>query len=136
MEIGAHTHTHAQLDTVSLTRAADEVERSKAMLEDALGHPVASFAYPHGYSSAKVRRLIAERGFSSGAAVRNRFSAATDDPLRLARLTVRSDTPTSTLCAWLSGVEAPRPNHSEAISTRLWRAYRRARATTVGASRR
>jgi peptidoglycan/xylan/chitin deacetylase (PgdA/CDA1 family) len=136
VEIGAHSHTHAQLDTVSLARAADEVERSRALLEQALGHPVTSFAYPYGYSSAKVRCVVAEQGFSSGAAVRNRFSAAADDPFQLARLTVRSDTPTSTVRAWLTGAEAPRPDHGEALSTRLWRAYRRVRATTVGASKR
>ena len=49
VEIGAHSHTHRQLDTLPPSAIADEILQSKEMLEDALGLEVPSFAYPFGF---------------------------------------------------------------------------------------
>jgi peptidoglycan/xylan/chitin deacetylase (PgdA/CDA1 family) len=58
VEIGAHSHTHPQLDTLPPSAIAHEILQSKEMLEDALGFEVASFAYPDGFHCAKTRRLV------------------------------------------------------------------------------
>ena len=55
VEIGAHSHTHRELDTLPRAEAAWEVAHSRARLQDELGRPVATFAYPYGYSTAHVR---------------------------------------------------------------------------------
>lgn len=88
VECGAHSRTHPQLDVLPLLRARDEITRCKTDLEERLGQPVRTFAYPYGYESAVVRRLVKEAGYSSACAVRYAMSAATDDPFALARLLV------------------------------------------------
>jgi peptidoglycan/xylan/chitin deacetylase (PgdA/CDA1 family) len=48
IEFGAHTVSHPVLSTVSPDRAVEEVTGCKQRLEDALGVPVRTFAYPVG----------------------------------------------------------------------------------------
>jgi len=127
-EIGGHTVTHPQLDTLSRRHAQEEVEGCKNSLEDLLGHTVDSFAYPHGYSSPMVRRLVRGAGWTSGAAVRDGFSSRDDDPLRIARLMVRADTDRDRFRAWAEGTDAPVAPFPEGPRTRAWRAYRHLRA--------
>jgi peptidoglycan/xylan/chitin deacetylase (PgdA/CDA1 family) len=130
-EIGAHAHTHRQLDVLRLPTAALEIRRSKELLEDRLGHRVASFAYPHGYSSPAVRAEVAASGFDSACAVRNALSHTRDDRWRIARLTVRADTPVELVAAWLRGQSAPLAGPGETLQTGLWRTLRRVRQAAV-----
>lgn len=125
VEIGAHSHTHPQLDLLTAAAASDEVRTSRDALEQALGHQVRSFAYPHGHSTARVRNIVANSGFESGAGVRNRFSSVTDDTFNLARLTVRADTSDTTVAAWLDGRAAPGASMLEAPKSAVGRAMRR-----------
>ncbi|MFJ5777102.1 polysaccharide deacetylase family protein [Streptomyces sp. NPDC093094] len=131
VEIGGHTVTHPQLDTLPRASVREEVAGCKRRIEDELGHRVHSFAYPHGYSSRTVRALVREAGWTSAAAVRGAaFSSERDDPLRFARLMVRSDTGRDRFALWTSGAGAPVAPFAEGVRTRGWRAYRRARAVT------
>ena len=113
--------------------ALNEITRSKAILEDLLGHPIASYAYPHGSYRAGVRELVRAAGFTSAAAVRNAFSSVGDNPLLLARLTVRDFTSTDTVRLWLQGRGAPIARDREMLRTKVWRVRRWAAA---GAARR
>ena len=128
VEIGAHSHTHPHLDTLSTSAARVEIDRCKALLEDELERHIETFAYPHGYSSPAVRRLVREAGYHSACAVGNTFSSTDDDRFALARLTVRSSTTLDEISAWLLGVGAPPPRTGESLRTRIWRLLRRARA--------
>jgi peptidoglycan/xylan/chitin deacetylase (PgdA/CDA1 family) len=128
VEIGGHSRTHAQLDTLSGKRLCEEVKLCKHELEDALGHSAASYAYPHGYHSAVVRRKVQQAGWDSACAVADAFSSTSDDTLRMARLTVRADTPSAVFQSWLQGLGAPTAPFPETLATRGWRAYRRTRA--------
>lgn len=107
IELGAHSRSHRQLDLLSPAKARAEIVGSKADLEDALGHQIASFAYPHGHGGRRARELARGAGFTSACAVRNALSPADDDPFRLARLTVTAGTSDATLAAWLHGRGAP-----------------------------
>jgi peptidoglycan/xylan/chitin deacetylase (PgdA/CDA1 family) len=131
IEIGAHSHTHPHLDTLSTAAAREEITRSKELLEDELAHEVASFAYPNGYSNPTVRRLVADAGFRSACAVKNAFSSIDDDVFAIARLTVTATTPPARFRAWLEGAGAPDAPARERLQTRLWRGYRRARAVAL-----
>ncbi len=128
VEIGGHTRTHPQLDTLPRRHARDEIEGCKSRLQDTLGHPVHSFAYPHGYSSPSVRRLVSEAGWTSATAVRLAFSSGGDEPLRIARLMVRADTGRERFQSWSRGTGAPVAPFPEGTRTTAWRAYRRLRA--------
>ena len=132
IEIGAHSHTHPQLDTVTPAHARAELAAGKDILEDALGEPVDLLAYPHGYSNAVVRRLADETGYRGAFAVRNALSSRLDDPFRVARLTVRADTPPERFEQWLRGEGAPVAPRHESPATKLWRLYRRSRAHMGG----
>lgn len=127
VEIGAHTHTHRQLDTMRSTAVADDIRQSKDMLEDELGREIPSFAYPHGFQSRRIRRVVAAVGHQSACAVMNALSSDTDDVFALARLTVRATTTVQQIAAWLAGDGARVAPYHESMRTTLWRTYRRAR---------
>jgi len=125
VEIGGHSHTHPQLDTVTDARARSEIFICKALLEEALTTPVRSFAYPHGYSSVRVRLAVRQAGFDSACAVGNAFSHEMDDVLRLSRLMIRNTTSTAHVGAWVEGLGARLAPAREPARTRAWRIYRR-----------
>lgn len=127
VEIGAHTHTHPQLDVMSDQAVSAEVRSSKEMLEDALGFEVPSFAYPHGFQSVRTRRVVAAAGHRSAAAVMNALSSHADDRMALARLTVTAGTTLTQVRTWLSGQGAPVAPYPERLRTTVWRQLRRLR---------
>jgi peptidoglycan/xylan/chitin deacetylase (PgdA/CDA1 family) len=91
MEIGAHTVTHPILAEVADQRARDEMEASRARLEEITGAPVRLFAYPSGKPVRDYRRahadLARELGFE--AAVSSAWGAARpgNDLFQLPRFT-------------------------------------------------
>ena len=127
-ELGAHSVTHPQLDTLPAAVARTEIVASKWQLEDGLGLPVRSFAYPHGYSSPGVRRSVREAGFDSACSVKNALCGPRDPVFSLARLMLTADTPVSTVRRWLDGEGAPVGLPDDRPAARAWRAWRRVRA--------
>lgn len=75
---GAHTVSHPDLTRLALPQAREEIRESRARLEEALGSPVTSFAYPYGAVSKPIRRIVAEH-----------FACACSD--RLGLITPHSD---------------------------------------------
>jgi peptidoglycan/xylan/chitin deacetylase (PgdA/CDA1 family) len=128
VEIGGHSVTHPHLDTLSRAGVRHEVGTCKRLLEDALGHEVRTFAYPHGYSGPRVRRAVSEAGYRGACGVKNALSSESDDTLSLARLMVYSSTTLDQVASWLERRGAPPPPSRESFRTRGWRAYRHARA--------
>ena len=64
VEIGTHTVTHPLLSTLSRVTQRDEIQQSKASLEEIIGRPVDGFAYPHGDFTTETVALIREAGFA------------------------------------------------------------------------
>ena len=91
IECGGHSHTHVALDLLAPAAARDEIVRCKTLLEDQLGRPVDTFAYPFGYFSLPVRRMVRAAGYSSACAILYGPSATTDDPFALARQIITPD---------------------------------------------
>jgi peptidoglycan/xylan/chitin deacetylase (PgdA/CDA1 family) len=127
-EVGAHSHSHPQLDLLPRAQASAEIRRSKGLLEDALGHTVATFAYPHGYATRWLREEARRCGFRSACGVGNAFSHERDLRWQLARLTVGATTTDGQIWAWLDGSGARLSGRRERVRTKAWRATRRARA--------
>jgi peptidoglycan/xylan/chitin deacetylase (PgdA/CDA1 family) len=92
IECGGHSHTHPQLDTLPEASAYDEIVRCKDLLQHHLGHQVLSFAYPFGYYTTAVQRLVARAGYTSACAVHHRMSSEKTNPLALTRLMVTPET--------------------------------------------
>jgi peptidoglycan/xylan/chitin deacetylase (PgdA/CDA1 family) len=132
MEVGSHTVTHAQLDTLSTRDLTVELRSSRAVLEDTLGRPVRHLAYPHGYNSAKVRRLAARAGYETATAVRHALSSDRDERYRIARLIVRRTHTVADVQAWLSGRGVRTAPYRDSPRTVAWRWYRRGRALLRG----
>jgi peptidoglycan/xylan/chitin deacetylase (PgdA/CDA1 family) len=72
-EIGAHTHTHANLARLSEEQTRYELFTSKRLLEDAIGAPLRSFAYPFGkrylHYTPMTIDVVRDAGFACAAAV-------------------------------------------------------------------
>ncbi|MET7724524.1 polysaccharide deacetylase family protein [Streptomyces mirabilis] len=92
VEIGGHSHTHPQLDQLSDDALRFEVLRCKEITADELGSRPASFAYPYGYSSRRVRQVVRETGFAQSLAVGNGLARRRQGPYALQRVTVRRGT--------------------------------------------
>ena len=58
ISFGAHTLTHPDLTRLSSTDAEAEIRDSQAMLEDALGTRVRTFAYPYGRFDSQSREIV------------------------------------------------------------------------------
>lgn len=125
IEVGAHGHTHRELDALPSAEAKNEIVRSKQELEEGLGRRVESFAYPHGYHDATVRHFVIEAGFSSASAVKEASSSAYDDPFALSRFTIKADTSSTALGQLLNGESTRTAPRQEHVRTNLWRRARR-----------
>ena len=127
VEIGAHTHSHPQLDLLKREHADREITLSKTLLEDHIGRPVRSFAYPHGYSTPTVRELVARAGFGAACRVSDGLSPSGESLFALSRLVVTEDWSAAKMAAVLDG-NAPIAPPPDRPSMRAWRLVRRTRA--------
>jgi peptidoglycan/xylan/chitin deacetylase (PgdA/CDA1 family) len=125
IECGAHSRSHPQLDILARAAARDEIVHCKSELEHQLGRQVVTFAYPHGYYSAAVRRLVQEAGYSSACAVKHAMSATTDDRFALARIIVTDTDDMDGFGQVLAGRGLPVAPVRERVRTRGWRTGRR-----------
>lgn len=124
IECGAHSHTHSELDTLPQAQAFDEIIHSKAILENKLGQPVLSFAYPHGYHNRTVWQMVQDAGFTSACGVKHAMSSIRDDRFALARIIVSGNTSVTGLAELLAGKGLPISPMCEQIRTKLWRLLR------------
>ena len=83
VEIGGHTATHPDLVAVGVDEAREELRAGREDLEDLLGSPVTSVAYPFGRADAGVRDAARAAGFVAGCRTCGEGSWA--DPLDLPR---------------------------------------------------
>jgi peptidoglycan/xylan/chitin deacetylase (PgdA/CDA1 family) len=89
--IGSHTHGHRLLDRLSPSEAADELDRSRDLIEDRLGVAAHHFAYPKAVApsdpavEAEVRRRF--RSAALGGNRPNRYGAT--DAHRLNRTAIQ-----------------------------------------------
>jgi peptidoglycan/xylan/chitin deacetylase (PgdA/CDA1 family) len=67
IEVGSHTHTHAVLDQLAPDEIADELDRSRRLIEDHLDAPARHFAYPKGMAHSRAADEAVRRRFSSAA---------------------------------------------------------------------
>jgi peptidoglycan/xylan/chitin deacetylase (PgdA/CDA1 family) len=132
VEIGAHGHRHLTLDEMPFSQAVAEIDTSRAVLEDIVGHPVLTFAYPHGYHTGRIKRYLQKSGFESACAVKQALSHQGDDRFALARAIVGSDIPMEHLDSWIRGERLPISWRGEKPQTKVWRVARRMRRAISG----
>jgi peptidoglycan/xylan/chitin deacetylase (PgdA/CDA1 family) len=92
VEIGAHTVTHPVLSAHPPSVQREEILRSKKDLEQVLGHPVTSFAYPYGTVddyTGDTLAVLSEGGFTTACTTTAGLVSRADDRFRLRRIVVR-----------------------------------------------
>lgn len=85
IDFGAHTCTHPNLTRLAARQIIRELSVSKQRLEETLGEPVITFAYPYGAHDPRVRDLAAQY-FDVACTTDLGFVHADSHPLALARL--------------------------------------------------
>ena len=85
-EIGAHTISHPSLDEISTINCRNELEGSRRVLEEYLGHEVRHMAYPFGRYNHKVLSLTKESGFYTACTTEERICDSRDHLLELPRI--------------------------------------------------
>lgn len=89
VEIGAHTHSHANLGAATNEQLVDEIVGSKQELEEALGVPIRYFAFPYGQHenlSMDAFRIAYEAGFDGVCSAYGGYNFPGDDPFHLRRI--------------------------------------------------
>ncbi len=132
IEVAAHSHSHPQLDQISGTRLRADLGDCKQLLEDRLGRPVRSLAYPYGYSSKRVRTVAREIGYLQAAAVANATATPTSDPFRVPRLTIRRSTSAATFASTVNGKRIRLHYGPARALTTGWAVVRRTRTALEG----
>jgi peptidoglycan/xylan/chitin deacetylase (PgdA/CDA1 family) len=118
IEIGAHSHSHPELDQIPDAMLRRELGDSRALLEDYIGASVRALAYPFGYSTPRVRLAARAAGYRRAASVRNVRASSSDNLFMLPRLTIRRSTNSTVFAAIMAGADD--------------RVYRRDRLLTAG----
>ncbi|MFD5472257.1 polysaccharide deacetylase family protein [Streptomyces sp. NPDC127105] len=127
VEIGGHSHTHPQLDQLDDDTLWSELIRCKEIVAAELGSVPASFAYPYGYSSHRVRTLVRAAGFTQALAVGNDLARRRQGPYALRRLTVRRSTTTEEFERIVQGRAITRNFARDRALTKGYAMVRRAR---------
>lgn len=89
--IGAHGRSHRKLTQCGKEELRAELEDSKTYLEDLIGQPVATLAYPHGATDQRVRDAAQRAGYEIGACSHFDINCAGHDPLMLSRCVILRD---------------------------------------------
>jgi peptidoglycan/xylan/chitin deacetylase (PgdA/CDA1 family) len=87
MEIGAHTMTHPNLDTLTSENAYKEMIYSKQFLEAELNYPITSFCYPRGRLNTDVIKQVEKCKFTIACTTVPNYVKENDSPFKLSRFT-------------------------------------------------
>lgn len=88
IEFGAHSMTHSHLTKLPEELVRKELVESKQKLEDALGVPVISFAYPYGDYNERIKELTMEAGYAFGVATDTGGLHLEEDPFAIFRASI------------------------------------------------
>jgi peptidoglycan/xylan/chitin deacetylase (PgdA/CDA1 family) len=128
IECGAHSLSHAPLDTLAAEAASVEIANCKNVLQENLSTEVESFAYPFGYYTLATQRFVRQAGYTSACAVKHAFSSTDDDLFALARLHVTAGAGINRFAALLTQQHKPMRTAFLKTRTTVWQIIRRCAA--------
>ncbi len=126
IEFGAHSRTHADLTKLSASELAAEVSGSKTDLENILGRPVVSFAYPYGNVNQAASDYVRSQ-FDMAFSTEIGINFLRTDPHLLRRLHISPDDSLADIESYTHTVELQTINQLRArlkVRTRLKSAAR------------
>lgn len=87
-EIGSHTASHPHMCEVDDEALLAELVDSREALIRISGRPVEHFCYPYGDHDERTVALVRKAGYATAVTTRRGVARASDDPLRLPRISV------------------------------------------------
>src|SRR2546430_717894 len=109
IEFGSHTVNHLKLYELEFPRVRAEIEQSKTVIEDALGEPICTFAYPYAFPSADRQfvgafvDLLKGAGYKCGVTTTIGRVRPNDNPFTLCRMPVNDSDDRALLQVKLEG---------------------------------
>jgi peptidoglycan/xylan/chitin deacetylase (PgdA/CDA1 family) len=94
VEFGSHTVTHPILSTLDTATLERELVESKRQIEEQLGIPCQTFAYPNGGAGdfgPRERRAVRDAGYRCAFALLGGLVGSADDPYALQRVNIGRD---------------------------------------------
>ena len=88
MTFGSHTRTHRPLTRLPLAVVEEELGASRRDLEELLGEPVSTIAYPFNNQNRVIRQVARRVGYVAGMRGTGRMNRRGTDPLALRRIRV------------------------------------------------
>jgi len=88
IEIGSHTHTHADLDRLPAPAVEDELRRSRDLIEEHVGAPCRAFAYPHAVFSPGAEAAVRRHYETAAVGGWRKNIGGALDPYRIARVPI------------------------------------------------
>jgi peptidoglycan/xylan/chitin deacetylase (PgdA/CDA1 family) len=91
IHFGSHTVTHLHLSQLDIDAARRELSTSRQQIQERIGHPVRSMAYPYGALDSPIRGLVQQCGYRLACTYRPGYvGPAGPDPLVLQRIGILS----------------------------------------------
>jgi peptidoglycan/xylan/chitin deacetylase (PgdA/CDA1 family) len=90
MEIGAHGRYHHALDIADTRSRHAEIAVARRELQDCVGVPVQSFAYPYGYWTQRCRAEVAAAGYDNACVLGHALHRRAGDRFAVRRLLITS----------------------------------------------
>jgi peptidoglycan/xylan/chitin deacetylase (PgdA/CDA1 family) len=109
VSFGSHTVTHPVLHSLPWAGLRSELAESRQHIEDVVGAPVTTFAYPYAYPQhdsgfvSSFSRELKEQGYRLGVTTAIGRFATGDDPLQIRRLPVNDADDLQLFAAKLAG---------------------------------
>lgn len=88
MSFGSHTVSHTPLGKESQERAWNELLFSKQFLENLLGTPITTIAYPEGSYTVETIRIATELGYNTGFSVKTGICRRHNLPFIIPRIPI------------------------------------------------
>lgn len=121
-EIGSHGVDHLRMTALDDAALAYQMNTSRQSLEQALGKPVLSLAYPFGAWDPRVRDAAATAGYQQACTTDSGWALRDGDPLRIRRLTMTHADTAAVLArklAWAQN-EVSWSHVAGSLARRLW----------------
>lgn len=127
VEVGAHSHSHPELDRISARELRRQVGLCKDLLDSGLEQNTDVFCYPFGYSSVRVRESVRAAGYIGACVVGNAMAHCDQDPYAMTRMTIDRHTSSRKVADIVQGRSVSQLFLKERALTKTYAVYRRSR---------
>jgi peptidoglycan/xylan/chitin deacetylase (PgdA/CDA1 family) len=131
IEVGAHSHSHSELDRISARELHRQVGLCRDLLDSGLEQNTEVFCYPYGYSNVQVRESVRAAGYIGACVVGNAMAHCNQDPYAMTRMTIDRHTSLRKVKDIVQGRSASQLFLKQRALTRAHAVFRRSRNAIV-----